>query len=60
MTLSLFGDAFQEGIDEYNKGNKKKAVKLYKKACDDGDAGGCNNLGILYYKGESVRQEKKS
>ena len=28
------------------------------KACDGGNAGGCNNLGLMYDKGEGVKQDK--
>ena len=34
-----------------------KAVELYQKACDGGNATGCVNLGVLYRKGEGVRKD---
>jgi len=36
--------------------NYFKAKKLYQKACDDGSAGGCSNLGHMYLEGKGVRQ----
>ncbi|MEA1880658.1 MAG: hypothetical protein U9N11_08440 [Campylobacterota bacterium] len=32
-------------------------IELYKKSCDAGDAGGCFNLGLMYVKGEGVKQD---
>ena len=39
--------------------DKFKAVELYTKACDGGDASGCSNLGVMYSNGEGVRLDKK-
>lgn len=36
-----------------------EAPKLYKKACDDGDAGSCFKLGVMLTNGDSVKQDKK-
>jgi len=30
---------------------------LFQKACDDGIAKGCNNLGVMYYNGQGVKQD---
>ena len=35
-----------------------KAMQFYKKACDLGNASGCNNLGSLYAKGRGVKQNE--
>ena len=34
-----------------------KAVELYKKGCDGGNALGCYNLGVMYYYGKGVKQD---
>jgi len=34
-----------------------KAVELFQKACDGGDAAGCYNLGIMYMNGQGVKQD---
>jgi hypothetical protein len=34
-----------------------KAVELYTKACDGGNANGYNNLGVMYANGEGVQQD---
>ncbi|HHO42485.1 MAG TPA: sel1 repeat family protein [Epsilonproteobacteria bacterium] len=52
------GDKIQEGVEAYKKGNKTKAAELYKKASDDGDARGCNNLALMYAYGMGVKQDK--
>ena len=38
----------------------KTAIKLFKKACDKGDAQGCYNLGVMYANGYGVRQNYKT
>jgi len=35
----------------------EKAVSLYKKACDMGQAIGCSNLGVMYEKGEGMEND---
>ena len=44
---------------EMAKQDKQKAIKLYLKACDGGEMVGCSNLGVMYYKGDDVAQNKK-
>jgi TPR repeat protein len=34
-----------------------KAVELYKKGCDGGDAAGCVGLGVMYEIGKGVRKD---
>ena len=36
-----------------------KATELYEKACNGGDVGGCNNLGLMYINGQGVRADKQ-
>jgi len=47
---------FKQGMNAYNSKDYQTARKYYKKACDGGDAKGCNNLGFLYDKGHGVQQ----
>ena len=47
-------DWFEKGQVAAREGNYQKAVSLFKKACNAGAAGGCNNLGVSYYKGQGV------
>ena len=47
---------YNKGMDSYHNGNYSKAKELFEKSCDMGSAGGCNNLGDLYAKGQGVRQ----
>jgi TPR repeat protein len=42
------------GVAQY----KVKAAQLFQRACDLGNAAGCNNLGVLYDKGIGVAQDK--
>ena len=39
-----------KGVNE----DKKKAAKLYLKACSSEEITSCKNLGVLYYKGQGV------
>lgn len=41
----------------YEKQDYQKAAEFYKKACDDGFAGGCYNLGSLYDEGKGMKQD---
>ncbi|MBK8277029.1 MAG: sel1 repeat family protein [Nitrospira sp.] len=34
-----------------------RAATLYRKACDDGDAKGCINLGVIYQVGRGVKSD---
>ena len=43
----------------YNVKDYKKAIEWWEKAATQGDAMVQNNLGLMYYKGEGVRQDKK-
>ena len=47
-------DYLDQGNKAYNNYNYTKAAKLVKKACDMGNATGCQNLGMLYVKGQGV------
>lgn len=40
-------------------GDYKKAVEIYQKSCDAGDARSCNKLGILYKKGQVIKRNDK-
>jgi TPR repeat protein len=45
---------------EYGEGvakNYLESATLYSKACDNGDAGGCSNLGNLYLNGWGVGKD---
>jgi len=33
-----------------------QAVELFRKACDQGEATGCNNFGVMHEQGAGVRQ----
>lgn len=42
-----------QGIDK----DEKKAKNFFQKACDEGNANGCFNLGTMYLKGDVVKQD---
>ncbi|MBQ3535764.1 MAG: sel1 repeat family protein [Alistipes sp.] len=46
----------QKGLDAYNAGDYKEAVKWYRKAADQGDAEAQNRLGFCYRRGLGVKQ----
>lgn len=37
--------------------NAKKAVELFERACDEGNAVGCRNLGVAHLKGAGVPKD---
>jgi TPR repeat protein len=41
----------------YKNGNFPGAADLNRKACDSGERQGCNNLGLMYYRGEGVAKD---
>lgn len=51
-------DLVNDGMIKYKKGDKQEASRLFKEACDAGDTNGCYKLGMLYYYGYGVRQNK--
>lgn len=54
FTCSQLGDRYTyEGKDR----NYSKAIKLYTKACDNGDASGCVGLAGIYKEGKGVKQD---
>jgi len=58
LSINLSANLFDDGLAEYEKGNVKLASELYTEACDTGDKEACLNLGILYFIGEGVEQDK--
>lgn len=57
VCVSLFGSDLDDAYLANQNGDYKKAVGLYKKACDGGEANGCGNLGYKYASGEGVKQD---
>ena len=62
LLVVLFSIVFSKDLTElgdeaYYKGDYQKAAQLLQKACDGGNALGCYNLGVLYAKGQGVRQD---
>ena len=57
IVLSCFlnADLIEDGLDALNKGNIKKSIKLYSKACDDGNTKGCNYAGMMYHYGITIK-----
>ncbi|GAA9094517.1 hypothetical protein HpHA151_09750 [Helicobacter pylori] len=43
-------ELFNLGMLSYDKQDFSKAKEYFEKACDLNDGGGCNGLGVLYYK----------
>ena len=59
LSVNLFADLVDEGLAQYNKGNKKEATELYTKACDSGNKHACIKLGLLYASGDGVNQDTR-
>ncbi|RUT50494.1 tetratricopeptide repeat protein [Campylobacter fetus] len=59
LVIMAFGGDWEDGKKAYENGDYAKAAKLFQKACDDGDALSCYNLGVSYSNGQGVKQNKK-
>ena len=57
--ISLKADLDSDGLISFNSGDKERNFKLWKKACNKGDAEGCSNLGVMYENGETVNQNNE-
>jgi hypothetical protein len=61
IVLLLAGLGYANDVDNgkkaYEEKDYKTAIKLFSKACDDGNANGCNNLGDMYKNGQGVQQD---
>ena len=53
---ALQADDVDKGIEAANNNDMKTAEIFFNKACTSGEATGCYNLGLMYDKGEGVRQ----
>jgi MYXO-CTERM domain-containing protein len=43
------------GVQLKDEGKAKQAAALYRRACDDGDAVGCNSIGFAHYTSQGAR-----
>jgi TPR repeat protein len=48
---------YEQALSLYKSGNLSGAADLNRKACDSGERQGCNNLGLMYYRGEGVPKD---
>ena len=51
--------AYDQGKAFYNNKEYDKAAELFKKVCDGREVRGCNNLGVMYDKGNGVEKNEK-
>lgn len=49
-------NTIDDGLKAINNGDYQKAAVVFQKACDDGVASGCFNIGLMYHKGLGVNQ----
>lgn len=56
LAVMSFSDDINDGLDAYNKKDYSTALQVWQKACDNGTATGCHNLGFMYAKGEGVEK----
>ena len=55
---SVYGDDYQDGLDAVNRGDYKTAYKLWLPLAEQGDVEAQYNLGVMYYNGQGVPQDK--
>ncbi|MFA6197283.1 MAG: tetratricopeptide repeat protein [Sulfurimonas sp.] len=59
LSVNLFASLFDDGLAQYANGNKKEAMELHTKACNDGNMHACIELGIQYASGDGVKQDTR-
>ncbi|MDY6124250.1 MAG: tetratricopeptide repeat protein, partial [Campylobacter sp.] len=61
IELPSFGakNDYEQGIAFYNNKEYDKAAELFKKVCDGREVRGCNNLGVMYDKGNGVEKNEQ-
>ncbi len=48
---------FEKGLSFFNQGKYSKALELFTKACNSGNANACYNIGYMYSNGHGVNQD---
>jgi len=56
LSSLVYAGLVNDGFNAYNHGNYREAVKLWKKAANQGDAEAQLNLGLMYDNGQGVKQ----
>jgi uncharacterized protein len=56
---SVYGDDLPDGIDAFDRGDYKEAIRLFRISAEQGNADGQVNLGTMYGKGLGVPQDYK-
>ena len=59
LVAGLLASDYVEGLNAYKANDYKKAKEIFEKACDGNDALACYNLGLLYKKGQGVKQNSQ-
>ena len=57
LTTGFCEDFFWLGLEAYDKGEFDKAAIQWQKACDNKNALGCYNLGVMYEEGKGPKQD---
>ena len=55
FTITAYSEEITSGEKAYESGNYKKAVELYTKSANQGDAKAQYNLGVMYAKGQGTK-----
>ena len=58
LSSTAFGDDFSDGIAAYEKGDYKTAMKLWKPLAEHGNFSAQLYLGLMYYHGEGVPEDR--
>ncbi|MFT7004624.1 MAG: TPR repeat protein, partial [Sulfurimonas sp.] len=60
LLVTLEAGYIKESVDAHKKGEHKKVANIYEKACNEGKASACYNLGILYMGSKGIKKDVKS
>lgn len=52
LISKLSADELQNGLDAIKRGEHKLALELFTRSCENSNAHGCNNLGVMYSTGD--------
>jgi len=55
LSINIYADVISDAYAEVGKGNYKEARDIFRKACENENAQGCINLGLMYKTGADVK-----
>lgn len=57
FSVMLFANSLADGLEAISRGDFIQAKNHLQKACEEGNTKGCLGLGLMYYRGDGVKQD---